>query len=103
MIVTKVILNFRIDFAANSSFTGAMNGISGFPFASAHAANQGIFTASNPSNNWFGWTQQYSAGTGSNFIQWDVGSTNNAVGSNSTPFVWGSSTIMRFSMSYMST
>ena len=96
-------LSFRLDGGSTTSFTGNMNGISGFPFAAAFASNTGYLTASNSSNNWFGFTTMYSASTGTNFIQWPIGSTPNYVGNNSIPFSWGSSTIMRFNITYRTT
>jgi len=93
-------LSFRLVGGSTTSFAGSMNGITGFPFSSALASNSGYLTASNPNNNWFGFTQQYNAGSGSNFIQWDVGSNNNSVGSNTVPFTWGDNTFMRFNMTY---
>lgn len=96
-------LSFRLDCGSTTSFSGNMNGITGFPFTAALASNTGYLTASNPSNNWFGFTTMYAAAAGTNFIQWDVGSTNNYVGSNSIPFAWGASTYMRFNITYRTT
>ena len=93
-------LSFRLDGGSTTSFSGSMTGIAGFPFTAALASNSGYLTASNPSNNWFGFTTMYAAAAATNYIQWDVGSTNNYVGSNSIPFTWGSSTIMRFNITY---
>ena len=93
-------VTFRLDAGSTTTFTGAANGISGLPFTNALASNTGYLTASNPSNNWFGFTQQYSTGTGTNFLQWITSSSNHQVGSATQPFTWGSSTAMRFNMTY---
>lgn len=93
-------VTFRIDAGSTTTFTGNANGISGLPFSNALGSNSGYLTASNPSNNWFGWTQQYSTGTATNYIQWITSSGIHQVGSATVPFTWGSSTIMRFNMTY---
>ena len=96
-------LSFRLDGGSTTSFTGNMNGISGFPFTAAVASNTGYLTASNSSNNWFGFTTMYSASASTNYIQWPIGSTPNYVGNNSIPFTWGASTYMRFNITYRTT
>jgi len=93
-------ITFRLDAGSTTTFTGSADGISGLPFSNALASNTGYLTASNPSNNWFGFTQQYSTGTASNYLQWVTSSSNHQVGSATQPFTWGSSTIMRFNMTY---
>ena len=93
-------LTFRLDAGSTTTFTGAASGMAGFPFTNVLASNTGYLTASNPSNNWFGWTQQYSIGSASNYLQWVTSSSNQQVGSATQPFTWGSSTIMRFNMTY---
>ena len=93
-------VTFRLDAGSTTTFTGSANGISGLPFTNALGSNTGYLTASNPSNNWFGFTQQYSTGTGTNFLQWITSSSNHQVGSATQPFTWGSSTVMRFNMTY---
>ena len=93
-------VTFRLDCGSTTSWAGNVNSITGLPFSNALGSNTGYLSASNPSNNWFGWTQHYSTGTSTNYIQWITSSSIQAVGSNSIPFTWGSSTIMRFNMTY---
>ena len=93
-------VTFRLDCGSTTSWAGFIGAITGLPFSNALGSNTGYLSASNPSNNWFGWTQHYSTGTTTNYVQWITSSSIQAVGSNTVPFTWGSSTIMRFNMTY---
>jgi len=93
-------VTFRLDCGSTTSWAGTVSAITGLPFSNALASNTGYLSASNPSNNWFGYTQHYATGTSTNYIQWITSTNIQAVGSNSIPFTWGSSTAMRFNMTY---
>jgi hypothetical protein len=93
-------VSFHLDGGSTTTFTSTMNSISNLPYTNALAGNSGLLTASNPSNNWLGYTQQYSTGTSTNYIQWVTSSNIQAVGSGSIPFTWGVNTDMRFNMTY---
>jgi hypothetical protein len=93
-------LSFRLAVGSTTTFTSTMNYISGLPFTNSLASNTGVLTASNPSNNWLGYTQQYGIGLSTNYIQWVTSSNIQSVGSGSIPFTWAANTSMRFNMTY---
>jgi len=93
-------VSFSLNGGSTTTFTSTMTNIFGLPFTNALAGNSGLLTASNPSNNWLGYTQQYSTGSGTNYIQWVTSSNVQAIGSGSIPFTWGANTKMRFNMTY---
>ena len=93
-------VSFSLNGGSTTTFTSTMTGIFGLPFTNALAGNSGLLTASNLSNNWLGYTQQYSTGSGTNYIQWVTSSNVQAIGSGSIPFTWGANTKMRFNMTY---
>jgi len=92
-------VTFRLE-GGSTTTSSSMTGISGLPFTNALASNTGYLSASNTSNNWFGYTQQYSTGTITNYIQWVTGGSIQDIGNTNIPFTWGASTFMRFNMTY---
>ena len=81
--------------------TGYVNTISGLPFTIQTNTNTFLVTASNSSNNWIGWSSNYSSNTSSlNYIQF-VRSGNAQDGMyNTSPFTWTTGDDLRMSGSY---
>jgi hypothetical protein len=93
-------LTFRFVFGSTSSISGGVNSISGLPFTNDSASNSGTLTASNASNNWFGFTQQYSTGTATNYIQFVTSSNIQLTMTSTVPFTWTTGNVLRFNMTY---
>ena len=93
-------LTFRFVFGSTSSISGGVNSLSGLPFTNDSASNSGTLTASNASNNWFGFTQQYSTGTATNYIQFVTSSNIQLTMTSTVPFTWTTGNVLRFNMTY---
>jgi len=97
-----VYITMRFEMGSTTSLgTGYVYNINGLPFAIASNTNTFLVSASNASNNWIGFSNNYSSNTTTlNYIQFvKSGSVNDGL-YNTSPFTWTTGDDLRMSGSY---